>query len=87
MHFQKQRDIDFSALENPFVNPYFQELSKLKIQAIFQGRVKIDNVWYAKNDYIHQALIKEIYPKEIILEYDNTSIVIKVKNETKIIIN
>lgn len=63
LHFEKRKDIDFSTLENPFVNPYFKQLSKLKIQAIFQDRVKINNVWYAKNDYIYQALIKEIYLK------------------------
>ncbi|ARJ55734.1 hypothetical protein [Campylobacter cuniculorum] len=86
-HLEKRFDIEFSKLHNPFSNPHLEQIYTLKIQAIFPDKVKINNAWYQQDDWINQAQIKSIESKQIILEYDNIIIPLKLKSNDKIYID
>ncbi len=50
------------AIQNPF---FYDELgSKLHLQAIFEGRAKINDKWYQANQSIEDATIVEISAKQ-----------------------
>ncbi|MFQ6342622.1 transformation system protein [Campylobacter sp. VTCC 70190] len=84
---RKQNFIDFSILENPFVNPTFEKLNQIKISAIMFDRVKIGEQWYEKGDRIDEAILSEINAKELKFRYDNLDFVIKLHKNDKISIH
>ena len=54
--------VESAQIQNPF---FYDELgSKLHLQAIFEGRAKINDKWYQANQSIEDATIVEISAKQ-----------------------
>lgn len=86
-HLEKRLIVKLSKLNNPFSNPNLEQINKLELQAIFPNKVKINNVWYKKDDMINGAKLKNIETKQVILEYDKIFIPLKLKSNDKIYIH
>lgn len=80
-------DIEFSKLDNPFLNPHVEQIYNLKIQAIFPGRVRINGIWYKEGDRIAQVRIQTIQARQLLLEYDEVLFPLKLKSNDKIYID
>lgn len=79
-------DMNISNLKNPFFIPTLHKIRNLKLQAIFLDKVKIDGIWYKKDDFIYGAKIININNFELCLKYNQEIFKISLIND-KININ
>lgn len=62
-------------------------MAKLEIQAIFPQKVRINNKWYKENDLIYNAILRHIYARSVIFEYDEQNITLEFRQNAKIFID
>lgn len=84
---KKGFSVEFSKLGNPFLNPNVEKIYNLRIQAIFPGKAKINNVWYKEGDRIGQVQVRAIQARQVLFEYDEVLFPLKLKSNDEIYIH
>lgn len=72
----EQRDIQEMIVPNMFFSP-----KELKLEMIFDSKVRINGKWYEQGDHIFYFIIKKINLQNIILEDSmKRKIILKIRN-------